>query len=96
VGLSYRKKIAPGLTLSASRRGLGASQRIGVPGAGVSVNSRGRVTASAGAGGVRYQKSRTMGTRRSTRSANRRIPRPVVVGAVVFALFYLLSVAIAG
>jgi hypothetical protein len=114
VGFSYRKKIAPGLTLTASRRGLGMSQRIGVPGAGVSVNTRGRVTATAGAGGLRYQTSRTMGARRARRRGVAtpaagaqspashgggqpgRVPRSVVIGAVLFALFYLFSLAMVG
>lgn len=56
----FTKKIAPGIRLSASPKGPAISGRLGVPGAGVSVSSRGRVTGSVGAGGARWQKSKAL------------------------------------
>lgn len=60
MGFTFRKKIAPGINLSIGPKGPTLSGRVGVRGAGVSVNTRGRMTASAGVGGLRYQKSASL------------------------------------
>jgi hypothetical protein len=73
-------KVAPGVRVNVSRRGVGAS--VGGPGARYSVHSSGRQTMSAGSGvvpGVYYQKttgggSRSSGSSRSGRAAPQTAP----------------------
>jgi membrane associated rhomboid family serine protease len=101
MGFSFRKKIGPGLTLSASRRGLGLSQRVGVPGAGVSVNSRGRVTGTVGAGGVRYQTSRRVGRGGSGGASgggtfSTILLLMLIASAVIYAAVDMITMAAAG
>jgi Protein of unknown function (DUF4236)/Excalibur calcium-binding domain len=57
VALSYRKRIrlAPGISLNVSKRGLGLS--VGPRGAKLSVGSDGRVRGTAGRAGIRYQET---------------------------------------
>jgi len=63
MALRFRRsfRIAPGIKLNLTRRGLGAT--VGVRGAHVSVNSNGRLTESVGApgSGLYFQQSRRIG-----------------------------------
>jgi len=69
MGFIFRKsvKLAPGVRLNFSKRGLGISA--GVPGARLSVSSKGRITGSTGipGTGMRYTESVNLKTKKSSK-----------------------------